>query len=205
MDKNNYTFYENDLPNNINFAETIAIDTEAMGLDPKRDRLCLIQLSSGDGHAHLVQILPNKNYDNHILLLNNKNKKKLFHFARFDLAMIHEHLGVKCTNIYCTKIASKLSRTYTDKHGLKDLCKELLNKEISKQKQSSDWGNINLSEEQLRYAASDVLYLHEIKNKLDEILHRENRSQIAEKCFDFLSTRVYLDLNGWDDTDIFSH
>ena len=205
MESKIYTFYENDIPSNIKFSDTIAIDTETMGLDPLRDRLCLVQISNGDNHAHLVQIHPTEKYPNLSSLLSNNSKKKIFHYARFDISMIYAHLNVKCENIYCTKIASKLARTYTDKHGLKDLCKELLNIEISKQKQSSDWGNKNLSGDQLKYAASDVLYLHQIKIQLDEILKRENRSEIAEKCFDFLTTRVYLDLQGWDETDIFSH
>ena len=201
----NYTLYQNDLPLDLDFSDHIAIDTETMGLNPLRDRLCLVQICSGDGHAHLVQIQPNDNYPNLKNLLNDKKKKKIFHYARFDLAMIHNNLNVQCNNIYCTKIASKLARTYTDKHGLKDLCKELLNVEISKQKQSSDWGNKNLSEDQLKYAASDVLYLHEIMNKLNDILNREDRMKLAEKCFEFLSTRVYLDLQGWGEPDIFSH
>tara|TARA_B100001245_G_scaffold101255_1_gene73688 strand:- start:276 stop:905 length:630 start_codon:yes stop_codon:yes gene_type:complete len=201
----NYTFYNKDLPKHLNFSDCIAIDTETMGLDPNRDRLCLVQISSGDGHAHLVQIQSQNTYPNLINLLKDNRKKKIFHFARFDLAMLYKNLNVECSNIYCTKIASKLARTYTDKHGLKELCKELLNIEISKQKQSSDWGNKNLSEDQLKYAASDVLYLHDIMKKLNEVLIRENRIKIAEKCFDFLTTRVYLDLHGWRESDIFTH
>lgn len=205
MDSKNFTLYKGDLPENLKFSEIIAIDTETMGLDFKRDRLCLVQISNGDNHAHLVQIIEGKKYPNLIKLLKNDKIKKIFHFARFDIAAIQKNLNIYCENIYCTKIASKLTRTYTDKHGLKELCKELLNIDISKQQQSSDWGNTNLSDSQLKYAASDVLYLHDIKLKLDKLLKRENRELLAENIFKFLSTRSYLDLNGWDHPDIFDH
>ena len=205
MDSKNFTLYKGDLPENLKFSEIIAIDTETMGLDFKRDRLCLVQISNGDNHAHLVQIIEGKKYPNLIKLLKNDKIKKIFHFARFDIAAIQKNLNIYCENIYCTKIASKLTRTYTDKHGLKELCKELLNIDISKQQQSSDWGNTNLSDSQLKYAASDVLYLHDIKLKLDKLLKRENRDLLAENIFKFLGTRSYLDLNGWDNPDIFDH
>ena len=205
MDSNNFTLYKGDLPENLKFSEIIAIDTETMGLDFKRDRLCLVQISNGDNHAHLVQIIEGKKYWNLIKLLKNDKIKKIFHFARFDIAAIQKNLNIYCENIYCTKIASKLTRTYTDKHGLKELCKELLNIDISKQQQSSDWGNTNLSDSQLKYAASDVLYLHDIKLKLDKLLKRENRELLAENIFKFLGTRSYLGLNGWDHPDIFDH
>ena len=205
MDSKNFTLYKGDLPENLKFSEIIAIDTETMGLDFKRDRLCLVQISNGDNHAHLVQIIEGKKYPNLIKLLKNDKIKKIFHFARFDIAAIQKNLNIYCENIYCTKIASKLTRTYTDKHGLKELCKELLNIDISKQQQSSDWGNTNLSDSQLKYAASDVLYLHDIKLKLDKLLKRENRELLAENIFKFLGTRAYLDLNGWDHPDIFDH
>ena len=205
MDSKNFTLYKGDLPENLKFSKIIAIDTETMGLDFKRDRLCLVQISNGDNHAHLVQIIEGKKYPNLIKLLKNDKIKKIFHFARFDIAAIQKNLNIYCENIYCTKIASKLTRTYTDKHGLKELCKELLNIDISKQQQSSDWGNTNLSDSQLKYAANDVLYLHDIKLKLDKLLKRENRELLAENIFKFLGTRSYLDLNGWDHPDIFDH
>ena len=205
MNSNNFTLYKGDLPKDLKFSNLVAIDTETMGLDFKRDRLCLVQISDGDDHAHLVQILEETEYPNLSKLLKDDKIKKIFHFARFDIAAIQKHLNIFCENIYCTKIASKLTRTYTDKHGLKELCKELLNIDISKQQQSSDWGNSNLSANQLKYAASDVLYLHKIKLKLDELLKRENRDLLAENIFKFLGTRSYLDLNGWDNPDIFDH
>ena len=205
MQKKNYTLYDNDLPSEIEFSDCVAIDTETMGLDFKRDRLCLVQISNGDNYAHLIQIKENKSYPVLAKLLQNNNTKKIFHYARFDLAAIYKNMGIMCENIYCTKIASKLVRTYTDKHGLKELCKELVNVDISKQKQSSDWGSNKLSHEQLVYAASDVLYLHKIKYELDIILKRENRDELAEKLFQFIGTRAYLDLNGWNEPDIFDH
>ena len=186
MSEVNYTLYENDLPKTIEFSDCIAIDTETMGLDFRRDRLCLIQISNGDNHAHLVQIKKNTSYPILTKILKNNNIKKIFHYARFDLATIQKNMGIFCENIYCTKIASKLIRTYTDKHGLKELCKELINVDISKQKQSSDWGNKKLTHDQLKYAASDVLYLHKIKFELDILLKRENRNELAEKLFKFI-------------------
>lgn len=184
----------------------MAIDTEAMGLNNHRDRLCVVQLSGGDGNAHVVQIDP-KSYDapNLKALLADTSVTKIFHFARFDVAILREYLGVWTTPVYCTKIASKLVRTYTDGHGLKELCQELLEKKISKQQQSSDWGADELTKAQIEYAAADVLYLHKIKEKLDMMLEREGRTEMAQSCFDFLKTRAELDLAGWVDHDIFSH
>lgn len=184
----------------------MAIDTETMGLNPHRDRLCLIQLSAGDGVCHLVQI-PQGQRDapNLKALIESPDVLKLFHFARFDIAMLRRHLDADCRPVYCTKIASRLTRTYTDRHGLKDICKELLGVDISKQQQSSDWGAAELTEAQQQYAASDVLYLHKLKEELDEMLAREGRTHIAQAAFDFLPTRAELDLAGWPDQDIFSH
>ncbi|MDE0538660.1 MAG: ribonuclease D [Rhodospirillales bacterium] len=198
--------YQGDLPVGLDLGETVAVDTETLGLNPQRDRLCLVQLSSGDGNAHLVQ-LSNGNYDapNLKRLLEAETVTKLFHFGRFDIAMIKRYLGVVCRPVYCTKIASKLSRTYTDRHGLKDLCMELIDVDLSKQQQQSDWGAAELTPEQLEYAASDVLYLHRLKQSLDERLAREGRTALAEACFEFLPHRAELDLAGWEDQDIFSH
>jgi ribonuclease D len=184
----------------------VAIDTEAMGLNPYRDRLCLLQLSTGDGDAHLVQFAPGC-YEAPRLkrLLGDPGVTKLFHFARFDLAMICHYLGVMALPVYCTKIASRLARTFTDRHGLRDLCKDLINVDLSKQQQSSDWGSETLTEEQLRYAASDVLYLHALRGRLDAILAREGRERLAGACFEFLPHRVRLDLEGWAEQDIFAH
>ena len=198
--------YTGDLPSDLNLGTVVAIDSETMGLKPQRDRLCLIQLSSGDGNAHLVQFERcNYNAPNLVKLLVDPNIKKVFHYARFDVAIIKKYLKVQTNSIYCTKIASKLVRTYTDKHGLKDLCKELLNLDLSKQQQSSDWGAKNLTEEQKTYAASDVLYLHKIKEILDQRLLREERDKLANFCFEFLQTRANLDLIGFENEDIFSH
>ncbi|MBV69222.1 MAG: ribonuclease D [Pelagibacterales bacterium] len=199
--------HKGDLPENLKFPSVVAIDTETMGLNFSRDKLCLVQISFGDKNAHLVQVGGALGYGAKNLkkLLKNKNIIKIFHYARFDVAMLKKYLGVLCNSIYCTKIASKLARTYTDRHGLKELCKELLNVEISKQQQSSDWGNSELSKNQINYAANDVLYLHEIKEKLDNILERENRVQLAKALFKFIPTRVTLDLLGWQNSDIFSH
>ena len=199
--------YKGDLPNDLNFPDIVAIDTETMGLSFERDRLCLVQVSFGDKNAHLVQVGGNLGYNAKNLkkLLRDKKILKIFHYARFDVAMLKKYTGVLCKTVYCTKIASKLARTYTDRHGLKELCKELLNVEISKQQQSSDWGKDILSKNQINYAASDVLYLHDIKEKLDEILERENRIKLANSLFRFIPTRVDLDLSGWHDNDIFSH
>ena len=198
-------YYENDLPEKLDLGNIIAIDTETMGLNPARDRLCLIQLSSGNGICHLIKIIDlRKKPKNLIKLLNNSKVTKIFHFARFDLAVLKYTYNINIKNVYCTKIASKLIRTYTDKHGYKDLCRELLNKTISKTEQSSDWGG-KLSTKQKRYAATDVLYLHQIKERLDNMLKRENRLNIAIACFEFLSHRTDLDLYGWQDLDIFKH
>jgi ribonuclease D len=198
--------HKNDLPNNLNLGKIIAIDTETMGLDYKRDPLCLVQISSGNEEVHLVQI-NRKTFkaDNLKKILEDNDIKKIFQFARFDLTVLNYYLKADINNVYCTKIASKISRTYTDKHGLKDLCKELLNVELSKQMQSSDWGSETLTEQQVNYAASDVLYLHKIKEELDKILIRENRMELAEHCFKFLKHRVTLDLAGWNNQDIFLH
>jgi ribonuclease D len=184
----------------------VAIDTETMGLDLSRDRLCLAQLSSGDGNAHLVQFEQGA-YDapNLKALLSDPKVLKLFHFARFDLAAIYQYLGVVCAPIYCTKVASKMARTFTDRHGLKDICKELLDVDLSKQQQSSDWGAPSLTNEQLKYAASDVLYLHRLRERLDEMLVREGRKDLADACFAFLPYRAQLDLKNWDEPDIFAH
>jgi len=195
-----------DLPSNIDFGKSVAIDSETLGLNPHRDRLCVVQLSSGDGNAHLVHF-NDGTYDapNLKKLLADQSVEKLFHFARFDVAIIEKYLGVTCTPVYCTKIASKLVRTYTDKHGLKALCQELLDIDLSKQQQSSDWGKAELSPAQVEYAASDVLYLHQLQKILNDMLIREGRQEIAQACFDFLPTRARLDLGGWPEVDIFSH
>ena len=197
--------YKNDLDDGIVFKGNVAIDTEAMGLDPARDRLCLIQIFDGETDCHMVQF-ENSNTEspNLIKLLNDENIQKIFHYARFDMAALKHALKIDVKNVYCTKIASKIARTYTNNHGLKDLCKELLGVEISKKQQSSDWGNSNLSKEQIAYAANDVIYLHQIKNKLDEMLIREDRQVLVDSCLSFLPTRVELDLRGWEN-DIFSH
>ena len=198
--------YRGDLPSGLNLGPVVAIDSETMGLKPQRDRLCLIQLSSGDGNAHLVQFERcNYTAPNLVKLLEDPGITKVFHYARFDVAIIKKYLRAQTNSIYCTKIASKLVRTYTDKHGLKDLCKELLDLDLSKQQQSSDWGAKNLTEEQKKYAASDVLYLHKIKEILDQRLLREARYKLAAICFEFLQTRANLDLIGFENEDIFSH
>lgn len=198
--------HRGDLPAGLDLGPSVAIDTEAMGLNPHRDRLCLVQLSSGDNTAHLVQ-LASGDYSAPRLkaLLTDPAVLKIFHFARFDVAILKAYLGVATTPLYCTKIASKLARTYTDRHGLKDLVSELVGIELSKQQQSSDWGAAELTQQQLQYAASDVLYLHAIKARLDAMLVREERRDLAQACFDFLSTRADLDLLGFEDTDIFAH
>ena len=203
-------FHENDIPNDILFKDSVAIDTETMGLKTLRDRLCLIQISAGNGDAHLIKIeksiaSPQQKYKNLKKVLQNKNILKIFHFARFDLAALNFYVCKVEGNIWCTKIASKLSRTYTNKHGLSDLTKELLSIEISKEQQSSNWGNKLISEKQKKYASNDVLYLHNLKEKLEEILLQENRLELAEKVFSFLKVRVELDLSGFEDLDIFAH
>lgn len=198
--------YQNDLPDGLNLGPVVAIDTETLGLNPFRDRLCLAQLSSGDGACHAVQFAAG-NYaaPNLKKMLADPGTTKLFHFARFDIAMFRRYLQVDCKPVYCTKIASKLVRTYTDKHGLKDLVRELLGVELSKEQQSSDWGAAELSEKQLAYAANDVAYLHQLKDALDAMLAREGRGPLAKACFDFLPSRAALDLAGWEDIDIFAH
>ncbi len=200
------TLHKNDLPANLKFGSSIAIDTETLGLNPGRDPLCLVQISGGDGNAHIVQ-LNRSNYDapNLKKLLSDPKITKIFHFARFDVAVIKAYLEIECTPVYCTRTASKLTRTYTDKHGLRDVCKELLGVEINKQQQSSDWGAATLTQEQLSYAANDVLHLHALKEKLDAMLKREGRTELAQRCFEFLPTRADLDLAGWPNIDIFEH
>jgi ribonuclease D len=198
--------HRGDLPEGLKFGDAVAVDTEAMGLNPHRDRLCLVQLSVGNGDAHLVQFAPGQyNAPRLKALMADPDVTKLFHFARFDLAMIYQYLGVMAGPVYCTKIASRLARTFTDKHGLRDLCKDVLGIDISKQQQSSDWGAPNLTEEQLRYAATDVLHLHALRARLDTMLARENRTELAQAAFRFLPTRVWLDLAGWAEQDIFAH
>jgi ribonuclease D len=200
------TLHRGDLPPDVAFGASVAIDTETLGLDPHRDRLCLAQLSAGDNTAHLVQFAPGQ-FDAPRLkaLLTDPNVIKIFHFARFDIATMSRHLGVMTGPVYCTKIASRLVRTYTDRHGLKDLCRDLLGIELAKEQQSSDWGAADLTPEQLRYAASDVLHLHALKAKLDDMLAREGRTPLAQACFEFLPTRARLDLAGWAQQDIFEH
>ena len=198
-------FYRGDLPASFKAANIIALDSETMGLNPKRDKLCLVQISNGDEICHLVKIdLSNEKPLNLIKILKNNKIQKIFHFARFDVAVFKYNFKIRIKNIYCTKIASKLVRTYTDKHGYKDLCGELLGKSISKTEQSSDWGG-ELTKEQQKYAATDVLYLHKIKDKLDSMLLREKRSKLAKACFDFIQYRTDLDINGWSEQDIFKH
>ena len=198
--------HQGDLPDGIDFGDSVAVDTETMGLDPHRDRLCLVQLSAGDGNCHLVQIpAENRNAQNLTRLLSDANVLKLFHFARFDIAALRNGLDVDCAPVYCTKIASRLVRTYTDRHGLKDLCRELLDVDLSKQQQSSDWGAAQLSDAQRAYAASDVLHLHALKERLDDMLRREGRMHLAAAAFGFLPIRAELDLKGWPDQDIFAH
>jgi ribonuclease D len=200
------TLHRGDLPAELSFGDVVAVDTETMGLKPHRDRLCLVQLSAGDGHCHLVQLAAGEYAAPNLKrLLTDPAVTKLFHFARFDLAVLRHHLGVDCTPVYCTKIASRLARTFTDRHSLKDLCRELLGVELSKQEQSSDWGAPTLTEAQLKYAASDVLYLHRLAAELDRMLEREGRRELAATCFAFLPARAALDLAGWDEFDIFQH
>jgi len=195
-----------DLPDKIKFTGSVAIDTETMGLNPHRDRLCLVQLSSGDGTAHLVQIAQGQTKAPNLkALLEDPNLIKIFHFARFDVAVLNRYLNARVQPIYCTKIASRLVRTYTDRHGLKDLCRELIGVDISKKQQSSDWGADQLSQDQLEYAASDVLYLHKLVSRLNVMLERSGRTELAKSCFEFLPTRTDLDLLGWNEQDIFSH
>jgi ribonuclease D len=200
------TLHRGDLPANLSFGDCVAIDTETMGLKPGRDRLCLVQLSSGDGTAHIVQLAQGDySAPNLKALLSDPAVTKLFHFGRFDIAVLQQYLGVLCNPVYCTKIASKMTRTFTDRHGLKDLCRDVLGTTISKEQQTSDWGADELTEAQLEYAASDVLHLHELRSALNAMLEREGRMALAVACFEFLPTRAQLDLAGWPETDIFAH
>jgi len=200
------TFHKGDLPDDVTFSGSVAVDTETLGLKTLRDKLCLVQLSAGDGTAHIVQ-LDRETYEapNLKKLLGDRNVVKIFHYARFDVAVIAHYLRFHCAPLWCTKIGSKLARTYTDRHGLKDLCRELLSVDLSKQQQSSDWGADELSDAQLQYAASDVLYLHQLQLELTKILEREGRLDMAMACFDFVLVRAAMDIAGWEDMDIFSH
>lgn len=198
--------YQGDIPAELDFGDAIAIDCETQGLNLLRDRLCLIQLSGGDGNAHLVQFASNSYAAPNLKkLLSDQSIMKIFHFGRFDIAAVLHYLGVSCSPVFCTRIASTLTRTYTDKHGLKDICTELLDVEISKQQQQTDWASQDLSPEQLQYAAADVLYLHRLKEVLERRLEREGRAETAQACFDFLPHRAAMDLNGWGSLDIFAH
>jgi ribonuclease D len=198
--------YQGDLPDGLDLGPVVAIDCETMGLNPHRDRLCVVQMSGGDGHAHMVQVAKGQgSAPNLCRMLADPSVLKLFHFGRFDIAALYNAFGTLAQPVYCTKIASKLIRTYTDRHGLKYLLQELLEVDISKQQQTSDWGAARLTPAQLDYAASDVLYLHRLKQKLDERLAREGREDLAQACFDFLPTRARLDLGGWPEIDIFAH
>jgi ribonuclease D len=200
------TLHKGDLPAGLSFGSSVAVDSETLGLNPHRDPLCLVQLSAGDGNAHIVQLdRATYNAPNLRALMADQNVLKIFHFARFDVAVMQRYLGVVTNPVYCTKIASKLVRTYTDKHGLKDITKELLNIDMSKQQQSSDWGADKLTDAQLSYAASDVTHLHELKAHLDRMLAREGRMELAKACFAFLPVRASLDLAGWAEEDIFAH
>jgi ribonuclease D len=198
--------HDNDLPKGLDLGPVIAVDSETMGLAPHRDRLCVVQLSAGDGTAHLVRLDRDVTDAPRLAAqLADPARLKLFHYARFDVAVLRHRLGIVAAPLFCTKIASRLVRTYTDRHGLKDLCRELLGIDLSKAEQSSDWGAPSLSEAQQRYAAQDVLHLHELKERLEQMLRREERLALAQACFDFLPTRVALDLEGWPDIDIFAH
>lgn len=200
------SLHRGDLPADLSLGSVVAVDTETMGLNPHRDRLCLVQLSAGDGNAHLVQMPRGPAKAPRLAaLIGDPNVLKLFHFGRFDIAMLEHALGVRCEPVYCTKIAARLVRTFTDRWGLKDLCKELLGVDLSKQQQTSDWGAETLSDEQLAYAASDVLHLHALRAKLDALLEREGRTELAQAAFKFLPTRARLDLAGWPEVDIFEH
>jgi ribonuclease D len=206
----NIRLHQGDLPDGLNLGTSVAIDTETMGLNPHRDRLCLVQLSAGDGDCHLVRVAPpvgnaHVHAPNLQRLLADAGVIKLFHFARFDIAALKHAFGVTARPVYCTKTASRLVRTFTDRHGLKDLCKDLLGVELKKEQQSSDWGAAELTQEQLRYAAADVVHLHALRAKLDEMLAREGRTALAQACFEVLPVRAELDLAGWAETDIFAH
>ncbi|WOR14314.1 ribonuclease D [Hyphomonas sp. FCG-A18] len=202
---NGIKLHKGDLPANLDLGAIIAVDTEAMGLNPVRDALCVVQISSGDGSAHVVQL--NRDYDcpNLKALMADPAVLKIFHFARFDVAMMQKWLGITCAPVWCTKIASKLARTYTDRHGLKDVTREIVGASMDKSQQSSDWGAAELTDQQLHYAASDVLHLHHIREGLLAMLEREGRVELAQACFDFLPVRAELDIKGWEDTDIFAH
>ncbi len=199
-------YHRGDLPDDVDFGPVVAVDTETMGLDPHRDRLCVVQLSAGDGDAHLVHF-PDRRYHapNLARILGDPARLKIFHYARFDIAVLEHYLGIRCEPVWCTKIASRLVRTYTDRHGLRDLCRELLGVELAKEQQSSDWGAPELSEAQRLYAANDVLHLHALKARLEAMLVREGRRELAAACFAFLPTRARLDLAGWADVDVFAH
>ena len=198
--------YKNDLPDGLDLGPIVAIDCETMGLNPHRDRLCVVQMSGGDGHSHIVQIEKGQTEaPNLCAMLTNPDVLKLFHFGRFDIAALYNTFGALTAPVYCTKIASRLVRTYTDRHGLKNLTQELIGVDLSKQQQSSDWGAEDLTDAQLEYAASDVLYLHQLRDELNTRLAREDRTEIAQACFDFLPVRAKLDLMGWPETDIFAH
>ncbi|OZB12626.1 MAG: ribonuclease D [Hyphomonas sp. 34-62-18] len=202
---NQITLHKGDLPEGLSLGPVIAVDTEAMGLNPLRDNLTLVQISAGDGKAHIVQLSRDYDCPNLKALLTDPNVLKIFHFARFDVVMMKRWMGITCAPIWCTKIASRLARTYTDKHGLKDVAREVAGVDMSKAQQSSDWGQDKLTDAQIQYAASDVLYLHQIKAGLEAMLEREGRKELAEACFAFLPVRADLDLAGWPDEDIFAH
>ncbi|MEM1088103.1 MAG: ribonuclease H-like domain-containing protein [Pseudomonadota bacterium] len=202
---NGIKLYKGDLPADLDLGSVIAVDTEAMGLNPDRDALCVVQISSGDGKAHVVQLSRDYDCPNLKALLSDPSVLKIFHFARFDVAMMQKWLGITCAPIWCTKIASKLCRTYTDRHGLKDVTREIVGVNMDKSQQSSDWGAETLSDQQLSYAASDVLHLHKVREGLLTMLEREGRLELAQACFDFLPVRAELDLKGWGDNDIFAH
>tara|TARA_B100000678_G_scaffold144300_2_gene120514 strand:- start:1792 stop:2406 length:615 start_codon:yes stop_codon:yes gene_type:complete len=202
---NNITLHKGDLPAGLDLGREIAVDTEAMGLNPFRDALCVVQLSAGDGTAHVVQLDRRFDCPNLKAMMADSSRLKLFHFARFDVAMMKHWLGIDCTPVWCTKIASKLCRTYTDRHGLKDVAREIAGVDMSKAQQSSDWGASELTDAQLQYCANDVLHLHAIKSGLEDMLKREGRLELAQACFDFLPVRAKLDLEGWDGVDIFAH
>jgi len=202
---NKITLHQGDLPASLDLGRVIAVDTEAMGLNPVRDALCVVQISSGDGSAHVVQLRRDFNCPNLKAMMADPDILKIFHFARFDVAMMQKWLGITCAPIWCTKIASKLARTYTDRHGLKDVSREIVGINMDKAQQSSDWGAAKLSDAQMQYAASDVLHLHKIRDGLAAMLEREGRTALAQACFDFLPVRAELDLKGWGDNDIFAH
>lgn len=197
--------HRDDLPADVTFTGSLAVDTETMGLHIFRDRLCVVQISDGNGDAHLVHLGPNPSAPNLIALLSDPAREKIFHFARFDLVMLRRYLGITCTPVFCTRTASRLVRTNTERHGLRDLCKELLGVEISKQQQSSDWAAETLTDEQVAYAASDVLHLHKLRDIMDQMLVREGRRELAQACFDFLPHRAELDLAGFENEDLFAH